>query len=262
MSTPTAQRVPPVLSLREVSKRFVSPRSLLRPWRRPAERWALRGISLEVGPGEVVGILGPNGAGKSTVLRCAAGLVSPTSGSVSVLGEPPTAGNGRVRSRIGWVAREDRSFNQRLTGRENLAFFARLSGLSGAELRERCSEVLGRTGLLSRADEPFRGWSAGMRQRLVIARALLGRPSLLLLDEPSTGLDPARRQLLHEVVARLASEERVAVLMASHDLDEVERLSDVVLVFAEGEVVARGSYREVESAAAALFDAERQREGL
>ena len=252
----------PVLRLREVSKTFaVAPRArdLLR-LRFPPPVEVLRGISFDIFPGRIVGLIGPNGAGKSTLMRCVAGLVVPTSGELLVDGLPPTAGGGAQRRRIGWVSREDRSFNLRLSGRENLAFFAELAE-QAAHFREAAvADALARVGLTKQADRPFRTYSSGMRQRLSMARALIANPSLLLLDEASTGLDPGRRESFKSLCLQLAKEQGRAILIASHDLSELEAICDEVHLLVGGQVVASGSFAEVSTAASVVFERERMEE--
>lgn len=260
--SPAAAAGHPVLRLHEVRKTFsVSPRprDLLR-LRFPPPVEVLHGISLEIGAGQIAGLIGPNGAGKSTLMRCVAGLVVPTSGEVLVDGLPPTAGGGAQRRRIGWVSREDRSFNLRLTGRENLAFFAELAGQEGGARAERAAEALARVGLTRQADRPFRTYSSGMRQRLSMARALIADPVLLLLDEASTGLDPGRRESFKRLCLQLAKEQGKAILIASHDMAELEALCDTVHLLDGGRIVASGGFTAVATAAAAVFEREQAEE--
>ncbi len=253
---------PPVLRLHEVCKTFtVTPRvrDLLR-FRRSPPVEVLRGISFEIGAGQIVGLIGPNGAGKSTLMRCIAGLVMPTSGELLVDGAAPTAGGGTQRRRIGWVSREDRSFNLRLTGRENLSFFAELADQEGGSRAALVADALARVGLTRQADRPFRTYSSGMRQRLSMGRALIADPVLLLLDEASTGLDPGRRESFKRLCRQLAKEQGKAILIASHDMAELEALCDTVHLLDGGRVAASGGFAAVAAAAEAVFAREQAEE--
>lgn len=224
--------------------------------RAPVE--ALRGVDLVVERGEIVGLLGPNGSGKTTLLRLACGLVRASAGSVRCLGEDPSAPSSAVRARIGLVAREDRSFNLRLGGRQNLEFYAALRQLSGAQRRERVAEVLRQAGLESVADRPVGSYSSGMRQRLSIARALLAEPDVLLLDEATAGLDPGRRDAFYALINALAANAKTGVLHATHDLTEAQYFCTRVALLDGGRVVASGDYLRVEPAAEAVFRRESQ----
>jgi ABC-2 type transport system ATP-binding protein len=251
-----------VLRLHKVCKTFtVTPRvrELLR-FRRPPPVEVLRDISFEIGAGQIVGLIGPNGAGKSTLMRCVAGLVVPTSGELLVDGSAPTAGGGTQRRRIGWVSSEDRSFNLRLTGRENLAFFAELAQMDGGSRADAVADALARVGLTRQADRPFRTYSSGMRQRLSMGRALIADPVLLLLDEASTGLDPGRRESFKRLCLQLAKEQGKAILIASHDMAELEALCDTVHLLDGGRVVASGGFAAVAAAADAVFAREQAEE--
>jgi ABC-2 type transport system ATP-binding protein len=200
---------------------------------------ALRGVSLDVAAGEVVGLLGPNGAGKSTLAKIACGLVRPTAGGASVAGHP--AGSPGARAAIGYLAELFR-FPAWCTGDELLRLHQRLAG-SGGGRRER-SELLELVGLADAAGTPVGEMSKGMQQRLGIAQALIGSPQLLLLDEPTSALDPAGRR----VVRRLLGEVRgrgVGVLLSSHLLSEVELVCDRVAILLAGEVVERGTPAEL-----------------
>ena len=200
---------------------------------------ALRGVSLEISPGEVVGLLGPNGAGKSTLAKIACGLVRPTAGSAEVAGHP--AGSAEARARIGYLAELFR-FPSWATAQELLRLHQRLArSVGGAEER---SELLRLVGLGDAAAKRVGRMSKGMQQRLGIAQALVGNPDLLLLDEPTSALDPSGRK----VVRNLLSEVRgrgVSVLLSSHLLTEVELVSDQVVIIVDGEVVERGTSAEL-----------------
>lgn len=201
---------------------------------------ALRGVSLEVGEGEVVGLLGPNGAGKSTLAKIACGLVRQSAGRAEVAGFP--AGSAEARAQIGYLAELFR-FPAWVTADELLILHQRLAASNGGS-GER-TELLGLVGLPDAADTRVGKMSKGMQQRLGIAQALVGSPSLLLLDEPTSALDPAGRK----VVRHLLDEVRgrgVSVLLSSHLLSEVELVCDHVAILVTGEVVRRGTAAELQ----------------
>lgn len=246
-----------LLHIQDVRKRFPAPGPLIRllslgrAHREDVD--ALRGVSLSLAPGEVVGLLGPNGSGKTTLVRVAAGLVRPDSGDVTALGHDPASGRDGIRGRIGLVLRDDRSFAWRLSGRENLLFFARLQGLDDATAIRRIARVLEDTSLEPVAERPVRTWSTGMRQRLAVARALLSEPRILLMDEASSGLDPGRRDTFYTFLTELVEREQIAVLYATHDLTEAQYLCDRVVLLDEGSIAAAGAWLDVEPVAEALF---------
>jgi ABC-2 type transport system ATP-binding protein len=191
---------------------------------------ALAGVSFVVGQGEIVCVMGPNGAGKSTLVRILGGLLLPSSGLARVAGIDAQAGTSEFRRRVAFVVGDERSFHFRVTGRGNLHYFAALHGLPASVARRRSGELLERVGLSAAADRRYLEYSRGMRQRLAIARGLLGDPQVLLLDEPTLGLDPkgARdlRTFLREEVIRGAG--RTAIV-CSNDPTEARAMSDRVL---------------------------------
>ncbi|MDF1563566.1 MAG: ABC transporter ATP-binding protein [Deltaproteobacteria bacterium] len=183
------------------------------------------GVSFTVGAGEVVGLLGPNGAGKTTTLRLLSGLYAADAGSARVAGEPIRAGalpGASLRARVGLLT-ESPGFYPRLSARENLRYFAALYGADGGDLEARMERQLSRLGLAAHADKRFGALSRGMKQKLAVIRALLHRPPVVFLDEPTVGLDPESVGSLRELVTELR-DEGTAVLLCSHLLDEVERL--------------------------------------
>jgi ABC-2 type transport system ATP-binding protein len=190
-------------------------------------------LSLEVGHGEVFGFLGPNGAGKTTSVKMLLGLVAPTRGEGTVLGQP--LGHRETRARIGFLPEHFR-FQESLTARELLRFHGRLFGLRGQPLEARIDELLVRVDLTDAADRPLRGYSKGMTQRAGLAQALLNRPSLVFLDEPTSGLDPLGRMLVRDIMAELR-DAGAAVFLNSHLLGEVEATCDRVAFVKRGRVV-------------------------
>jgi len=200
---------------------------------------ALDGVDLSVEPGKVVALLGSNGAGKSTLIRCVATSIVPDAGTLSVDGIDVVAQPRQARSRVGLVLTDERSFFWRLSGRHNLEFFCALHGMTRAESAERSMEALASVGLEEVADRRVDRYSSGMRGRLAIARALLGRPSALLLDEPTRSLDPSSSLGVRKLVSELASGEQTAILIATHDLHEASALADEVVILERGRVAMR-----------------------
>jgi ABC-2 type transport system ATP-binding protein len=201
--------------------------------RRFGTRRALSGIDLSVYPGQIHSLLGPNGAGKTTLLRTLAGLVEPTAGEVRVAGVDVSKGPRRLRGLVGLVPSSDRAAYQRISGFENLVFFARLHGMRKREASARARTVLADVGLADRADDPVNTWSHGMQQRLSVARALLTEPPVLLVDEATHDLDPAAAATVRELVAACA-ERGAAVLWATQRLDELHGFADGVTLMSGG----------------------------
>lgn len=199
---------------------------------------AVRDVSFALSPGAVA-LVGHNGAGKTTMMKMMLGLIRPTQGTVSVLGENPAAGQFQARRRLGYLP-ENVSFNAALTGRETLAFYARLKG----EPVRQSLELLDKVGLGAAASRRVGTYSKGMRQRLGLAQALIGQPAVLLLDEPTTGLDPALRLSFYEIVRELAAG-GATVLLSSHALSELEERAERVIIMDRGRMVADGSLDEL-----------------
>jgi daunorubicin resistance ABC transporter ATP-binding subunit len=200
---------------------------------------ALDGLDLEVQPGTVFGLLGPNGAGKTTLVRIVATLLRPTAGSARVLGRDVIAEPLAVRRRIG-LAGQFAAVDEELTGRENVELVGRLYRLSGAEARTRAAEVLERFGLAEVADRRVSTYSGGMRRRLDLGASLTGRPPVLLLDEPTTGLDPRTRQELWSIVEELRRD-GTTVLLTTQYLEEADRLAQRIAVVDHGRIAAEGT---------------------
>jgi len=215
--------------------------------RRPLEHAeALRGVSLSVPRGSIHGLLGANGAGKTTLLKILATLVMPTSGRATLAGVDVVASPARAREKLGFVVAEERSFYWRLSGRDNLMFFAALQDLSGARRARRVDETLDVVGLVTDAGRPYREYSSGMRQRLSIARGLLAEPEVLLMDEPTRALDPPSAHWIRRFVReRLAGERGTTVLVATHDLIEAETTCDALSLVEGGRIVATGTPSEL-----------------
>jgi ABC-2 type transport system ATP-binding protein len=197
---------------------------------------ALRGVSLTVDEGEMFGLLGPNGAGKTTLLSILACLTDPSSGSVRLFGKPLVRTDLALRRAVG-LATQDVSLYAELTGRENLAFFGKLYGLGGAELSKRVDEVLAFTALADRADDRVGTYSGGMKRRLNLGAAVVHRPRILFLDEPTTGVDPQSRNHIFEEV-RALNAAGVTVIYTSHYMEEVEALCPRLAILDHGQVIA------------------------
>jgi ABC-2 type transport system ATP-binding protein len=207
------------------------------------DRVAVDGVGFVIAEGETYGLLGPNGAGKTTTISMICGLLSRDGGEVLIGGRPLDTGTVDVKAAIGFVPQEIAIYPD-LTATENLRFFGALYGLAGKELAARIAEVLGTVGLADRADERTAGFSGGMKRRLNIGLGLLNRPSLLVLDEPTVGVDPQSRNAILESVADL-SREGMAVLYTTHYMEEAERLCDRVGILDEGQLKAEGTRREL-----------------
>jgi ABC-2 type transport system ATP-binding protein len=197
-------------------------------------------LSLEVHPGEVFGFLGHNGAGKTTTIRLLNGVLAPSGGTARVLGLDPMEDGPTLRRQTG-ILTETPSLDERLTGRDNLEIYADLYGVPSAEVAERVSHLLEIFDLADRADERASDYSKGMKQRLALARALLHRPALLFLDEPSAGLDPLAARRVHDMITQLSHEQRRTVFLCTHNLAEAQKLCDRVAVLEHGKLVAVGT---------------------
>lgn len=210
------------------------------PWSSRSEKeWfvAVDGVSLQIARGEVFGLLGPNGAGKSTTIRMLCTLLEPTSGSAYVNGFDIRKQANLVRQSLGTVLGGERSIYWKLTARENLAYFAALYHIPPASARQRINELLNRMELTDRADELVEKYSTGMKQRVAISRALLARPPILLLDEPTLGLDPQASRKVRELVGEL-KEEGHTVLLTTHYMEEADLLSDRIGIIDNGKIIA------------------------
>src|SRR5215216_5363477 len=227
---PSPTETPPLIHARGLTKRFGS-------------FTAVDAVDFQVAQGESFGFLGPNGAGKTSTMRMI-GCVSPISdGSLTVLGRDPRTDGPRIRARIGVVPQQD-TLDTELSVRENLLIYGRYFGLSREECRRRADELLEFAQLSERANDQVEPLSGGMKRRLTIARALINEPDLLLLDEPTTGLDPQARHLLWDRLYRL-KQRGVTLVLTTHYMDEAEQLCDRLVVMDKAKIVAEGSPQEL-----------------
>src|SRR5438094_5118283 len=217
----------------------VSVQNLRKRYRR-RDPWAVDGVTFDLQAGQAFGLLGPNGAGKTSVVKMIAGLLRPDTGTVSLFGSDP--GNAVARKDLGFSP-EDPDFPKFLRASEVLDYFASLLGLDQAERRRRIPETLAFAGLEAERRQ-IRQYSKGMKQRLGIAQAILGRPKLLILDEPTADLDPIGRRDVRALIERLKAS-GVAILLNSHLLSEVELVCDTVAILARGRVLKEGAMAEV-----------------
>lgn len=217
---------------------MIDVKALAKTWPGPVA--ALCGIDITVGEGELFGLLGPNGAGKSTTMRILATLSAPDTGTAMVAGYDSVRDPASVRKSIGYVAQASTA-DQLLTGAENLLLQGRLYGLRDKDLGHRVSDLLALFDLKDAAHRPVRGWSGGMRRRLDLAMGIIHRPRLLLLDEPSAGLDPESRSVVWRELQRLRSQDGMTVLFTTHYLEEADRFADRVAIIDKGRIVAEGT---------------------
>jgi lipooligosaccharide transport system ATP-binding protein len=204
---------------------------------------AVDGIDFELRRGEAFGFLGPNGAGKSSTMRMISAISPITGGTLRVLGMDPATHGPQIRARLGVVPQDD-CLDRELTVRENLHVYGRYFGLKRAVIRERTARLLDFAQLHDKAEEQVDVLSGGMRRRLTIARSLINEPDLLLLDEPTTGLDPQARHVLWDRLYRL-KQEGVTLILTTHYMDEAEQLCDRLVVMDHGHIVAEGSPRDL-----------------
>jgi ABC-2 type transport system ATP-binding protein len=217
----------PVIQISSLSRRF-------------GEKNAVDHLTLDVQAGEIFGFLGHNGAGKTTTVRLLNGVLEPTSGNAKVLGLDPQTEGPALRAHTG-VLTETPSLDERLTARDNLAFYADLYEVPRADVPGRLDSLLNVFELADRADEKVGGYSKGMKQRLALARALLHKPEVLFLDEPTAALDPVAARHVHSLVENLARQEGCTVFLCTHNLVEAQKLCDRVAVMEHGRLVALGT---------------------
>jgi len=212
---------------------------------RYADNIAVEGLSLHVDAGQVLALLGPNGAGKSSTVRCLVGLQKPTSGSLSIAGHDVVREPAQARAALGYIPEQGHLYEV-LTPRETLLLRGRLFGLSDELILTRGSHLLENLEIADRMDDPISGFSKGMRQKVVLALALLSDPQVLVLDEPLSGLDAETTQLVKALLEELTQRGR-AILYCSHLLDIVEKVADEIVILNEGRKVAEGTLGELQS---------------
>jgi ABC-2 type transport system ATP-binding protein len=240
--------VPNIVETFSLTKRFSKARNyraLLR-FRRQENLTAVNSVTLQIREGELFGLLGPNGAGKTTLIKMLCTLILPGEGRALVCGKDVVAEAAAVKPLIGLVDCQERSFFWRLSGRQNLEFFATLHGLRGAEAKDRIAEVLALVGLSDHADRRFMGYSTGMRQKLAVARGLLAMPRLVFMDEPTRSLDPVSAHDLRAFIRETLVEKLGrTVVLVTHRLEEAEELCDRVAIMDHGRIIACGSVVEI-----------------
>ncbi len=238
--------MPPAIELKSISKTFTERNWKTFLFRKPRQTQALNDVSLTVKKGEIMGLLGPNGAGKTTLIKILSTLVTPDSGEGTISGLSLATQSLAIRNTIGMVSTNDRTFYWRLTGRENLDFFATLYNLSGSLKKKRIEQSLQLTDMEDKADSRFMSYSSGQKQRLAIARAMLADPEVLLMDEATTSLDPiATRKLLNFTKETLAKQEQKTIIWCTHNLHEAEDICDRVTVLHKGKILYCGRLQEM-----------------
>ncbi|HEY6741045.1 MAG TPA: ABC transporter ATP-binding protein [Lapillicoccus sp.] len=235
----------PVIEANDLGRSYVTTTGILRRRRTTVE--AVRGVSFQVGEGELFGLLGPNGAGKTTTIKMLMTLLLPTSGHARVLGYDVVEEPREVRRRVGYVFGGDRGLYDRLSARDNLRYFGELYGVPPHEQRRRIDELLDLVGLRGREGERVEGYSRGMRQRLHIARGLVHDPAVLFLDEPTIGIDPVGARELRGLIGDLKAAGKT-VLLTTHYMFEADELCDQIAVIRSGTIVARGTPSELKAA--------------
>jgi len=228
LEIPSAEKIaaPAIIQVRDLLHRY-------------EDRTALNGVSFDVQPAELFGLLGPNGSGKTTLFRILSTLMVPTSGTAIIAGFDAVRQPGALRRHIG-VVFQAQSVDIKLTARENLWHQGHLYGLRGSQLNQRIDEILTRVGLLDRASDRVETFSGGMQRRIELAKGLLHHPEVLLLDEPTTGLDPGARRDLWQYLGILRDQERVSIIVTTHLMEEAERC-DRLAILNEGNLVALGT---------------------
>ncbi len=228
---PDREDVAPIIRARALTKRY-------------GEILAVDHLNLDIRPGEVFGLLGPNGAGKTTTILMLLGLSEPTDGHAEVAGFDPTRSPLEVKRRVGYMP-DEVGFYGGLTGRQNLRYTARLNRIPRALVEPRLGDLLAQVGLAEVADRPVETYSRGMRQRLGLADALVKEPSVVVLDEPTTAIDPAGVAEVLDLIRSIARDRGAAVLLSSHLLHQVQQVCDRVAIFVAGRVVAQGTMRRL-----------------
>jgi ABC-2 type transport system ATP-binding protein len=206
---------------------------------------ALNNVSLEIGRGEVFGLLGPNGAGKTTLIRILVGLLTPSEGTAWVLGRNVTDKIDYIRTKVALLPQEAGIY-ERLTARENLVYYGGMYGIPEEELNKRANHLLDIVGLREKEDYQVRGFSGGMKRKVLVARALMIEPEIVFMDEPTTGIDTLGARVVRNLLKKLSKEQNQTIVLTTHDLNEVSQLCNRVGILNEGNLVAIGGPGELE----------------
>jgi ABC-2 type transport system ATP-binding protein len=238
-----------IVEVENLHKVFVAAKPLHKQFITPLERGvrvdAIKDVSFAIKSGQILGIVGPNGAGKTTMLRIMADLLEPTTGVVRLCGKVLNTANRDLCRRIGYVSSDERSFFWRLTGRENLEFFGRLYGLSSKEARTRTQELITEFSFAAKADQLFRDYSAGMRRKIAIMRALVHLPAVLLFDEATNSLDPQSAAMVKRAVrAYVSNTKSCAAAWSTHRLEEISEICDRVITIDAGMICYDGKIHD------------------
>ena len=205
---------------------------------------AVDNVSFEVNPGEIIGLLGENGAGKTTTLRMLATMLKPTSGNAMIDGYNIIDNPNKIRERIGILFGGDVALYDRLTGRENMIYFAKLNGMSDLEAYQAVNKITSELEMSDYIDRPVGKYSRGMKQKVSLARSIIHQPDVMLFDEPSTGLDVLSSKLIHDFILKCKKDNK-AIVFSSHNMYETEKLCDRIIIIHKGKIVASGTIEQL-----------------
>lgn len=205
---------------------------------------AVDNVSFEVNPGEIIGLLGENGAGKTTTLRMLATMLKPTSGNATIDGYNIIDNPNKIRERIGILFGGDVALYDRLTGRENMIYFAKLNGMSDLEANQAVNKIASELEMSDYIDRPVGKYSRGMKQKVSLARSIIHQPDVMLFDEPSTGLDVLSCKLIHDFILKCKKDNK-AIVFSSHNMYETEKLCDRIIIIHKGKIVASGTIEQL-----------------
>lgn len=205
---------------------------------------AIDNVSFEVNPGEIIGLLGENGAGKTTTLRMLATMLKPTSGNAMIDGYNIIDNPNKIRERIGILFGGDVALYDRLTGRENMIYFAKLNGMSDLEADQAVNKITSELEMSDYIDRPVGKYSRGMKQKVSLARSIIHQPDVMLFDEPSTGLDVLSSKLIHDFILKCKKDNK-AIVFSSHNMYETEKLCDRIIIIHKGKIVASGTIEQL-----------------